>query len=280
MRPLPPVSVVELFPRERASLLSVLGALSESEWSAPTACAGWSVHDVALHLLGDDVGILSRERDGHVDQSGSEGLDLSQWEQLLAYINSRNAEWVTATRRISPRLLCEMLAFTGERVYQHFAGCDLGALGGAVSWAGPGPAPVWLHVAREYTERWMHQQHIRDAVGRPGMKEPRWFAPVLATFVRALPHTLRTVAAPNGTSLKLAITGPAGGEWYVVRQDEGWQLTADAVAAPEATVAIDQEMAWRLFTKGLTKEAALPHVTQEGDARLTGRVLEMVSIIA
>jgi hypothetical protein len=135
-------------------------------------------------------------------------------------------------------------------------------------------------VAREYTERWMHQQHIRDAVGRPGLKEPRWFGPVLATFVRALPHTLRTVAAPGGTSLKLAITGPAGGVWYAVRRDGAWHLTSEAVAAPDAAVSIDQETAWRLFTKGLTKEAALPRVTQEGDARLTGRVLEMVSIIA
>jgi hypothetical protein len=168
----------------------------------------------------------------------------------------------------------------GERVHQHFARCDLAALGGAVSWAGPGPAPVWLHVAREYTERWMHQQHIRDALERPGLKEPRWFGPVLATFVRALPHALRTVVVPSGTSLKLAIAGPAGGQWYAVRLDGAWYLTADAVAAPDATVTIDQETAWRLFTKGLTREAALPRVTQEGDSRLTERVLEIVSIIA
>jgi uncharacterized protein (TIGR03083 family) len=277
---LPPVDVLDLFPQERAALLSVLGALSESEWSAPTACAGWSVHDVALHLLGDDVGILSRERDGYADRSGAEDLDLSQWEQLLAYINRRNAEWVTAARRISPQLLCALLAFTGDGTYGHFARCDLAALGGAVSWAGPGPAPVWLHVAREYTERWMHQQHIRDAVGRPGLTEACWFAPVLATFVRALPHTLRSVTVPNGTSLKLAITGPAGGTWYALRRDGAWHLSAEAIAAPDATVSIDQETAWRLFTKGLTKEAALPHVTQEGDVRLTGRVLEMVSVIA
>ena len=37
----------------------------------------------------------------------------------------------------------------------------------AVNWAGPEPAPIWLDPAREYTERWVHQQHIRDAVRNP-----------------------------------------------------------------------------------------------------------------
>ena len=51
-----------------------------------------------------------------------------------------------------------------------------------IDWAGPEPAPIWLHVAREYTERWVHQQHIRDAVGRPGLNERRWLGPVLESL--------------------------------------------------------------------------------------------------
>jgi hypothetical protein len=57
-----------------------------------------------------------------------------------------------------------------------------------VSWVGPDPVPNWLDVAREYTERWTHQQQARDAVGMPGLREPTFMAPVLATFVHALPQ--------------------------------------------------------------------------------------------
>jgi hypothetical protein len=92
-----------------------------------------------------------------------------------------------------------------------------------VTWAGPEPAPVWLDVAREYTERWHHHQQIRDALGRPALTAPRLFAPVLDTLVRALPHTFRDVQAPDGTHVKLTITGDAGGVWSLVR-DERWSL--------------------------------------------------------
>jgi len=58
------VEVTHLFPPERASLLELLGSLDAGRWQAPTVCPGWSVRDVALHLLGDDIGLLARRRDG------------------------------------------------------------------------------------------------------------------------------------------------------------------------------------------------------------------------
>jgi hypothetical protein len=169
---------------------------------------------------------------------------------------------------------------TGPSVQEYFAQLDLDAVGMPVNWAGPDPAPVWLHVAREYTERWMHQQHIRDAVEQPGLKERTWFAPVLEAFARALPHTLRTVTATPRTTVRLVVTGQAGGIWQVIRQEDGWVLTADIEPLPEATLVIDQETAWRLFTKGLSKVAAMPHVTLEGDTVLAVKALDMVSILA
>ncbi len=46
-----PFDVRPLFREERAELLSLLGSLTADHWSAPTACPGWTVKDVALHLL-------------------------------------------------------------------------------------------------------------------------------------------------------------------------------------------------------------------------------------
>ena len=74
--PLPPIDVVDLFPEERASLLSVLDDLSAEEWEMPTVCTGWSVKDVALHILGSEVGIISRFRDGFSSPHFADGLDI------------------------------------------------------------------------------------------------------------------------------------------------------------------------------------------------------------
>jgi hypothetical protein len=139
---------------------------------------------------------------------------------------------------------------------------------------------VWLDLAREYTERWHHQQHIREAVGAPGLTAPRFFAPVLATFVRALPHTFRQIDAPNETTVQFNITGASGGEWTVVCEEAAWTLYAGAAPQPAAMVTLDQETAWRLFTKGIAPQAVRTAARIEGDPRLGAVVLETVAIIA
>ncbi len=269
-----PVQTVDLFPAERRMLIELLESLSESEWALPTVCAGWSVKDVALHVLGDDIGVLSRKRDGHSSATGR----LDSWEELVAFLNDWNERWVEASRRISTPLLIELLRLMGDDLYQYFATLDLDEMGGPVSWAGPEPAPVWLDVAREYTERWLHQQQMRNAVKGPGAKEPELFAPVLATFVHALPQTYRDVDVPEGTHVKLTIAGPSGGEWSVVREAAGWRLYVEVASEPDAAVSIDQERAWRLFTKGIDKRESDAKVT--GDRALGERLLDTVSIIA
>ncbi|MCH8920095.1 MAG: maleylpyruvate isomerase family mycothiol-dependent enzyme [Chloroflexi bacterium] len=280
MKPLEPILIVDLFPAERDALLQLLAALSEEEWSRPTVCAGWSVKDVALHLLGDDVGRLSRKRDSFGGAAFVPQADADFEAQLVAFINEANERWLQATRRISPHLLCDLLRFMGGETQRYFQSLDLLQIDEPVSWAGPDPAPVWLDIAREYTERWLHQQQIRDAVEKPGLKERRFFAPVLDTFVRALPHTFRDVDVAEGAQVKLIISGDAGGEWYLVRGDGKWSLYLDADAEPAAAVVMDQETAWRLFTKGISKDEASANATLSGDRSLGMKVLDTVSIIA
>src|SRR3954468_19656454 len=158
--PLPPVETLHLLQGEREALLSLLNELSPDEWESPTICPGWSVKDIAGHLLGDDLGMLSRGRDAYDNPDFAVGLDISRLSDLIVAIDRQNALWVEAMRRLSPRAVTELLAWTGPPPAAYFASLEPGSLGGPVDWAGPEPAPLWLHVAREYTERWVHQQHI------------------------------------------------------------------------------------------------------------------------
>jgi uncharacterized protein (TIGR03083 family) len=271
-----PIVVADRFPALLEILLDLLSGFSPEDWEQPATPQGWTVKDIALHLLGDDLGLLSGRRDGF-----SEGqVEIDQWMDLVTWINERNHEWVAAARRISPRLLRDLLKFTGDQVNAYFLHLDPFAMGGPVSWAGPDPAPVWLDIAREFTERWHHQQHVRDALGKAGLMLPYYLAPVLATFVRALPQTYRSIAAPQDTCVSLVITGGSGGDWSVVRHQERWQLYEGKPPQPHAQVVLGEDDAWRLFTKGVSKDAARQRALLLGDQELAMQMLETVSIIA
>lgn len=278
--PLPSVNTLDLFPKERAALLNLLHSLEPEEWSRPTACEGWSVHDVAIHILGDDIGRISNGRDGHANPEFAKGIDIIDFTGLVAAIDRQNDWWVRAGRRMSPQLIVELLDITGEVLDKHFRTLDLQSTGGPVTWAGTEPAPVWLDLAREFTERWHHQQHIREAVGRPGLMEPTWLRPVFETFVRGLNRPLRGIERPIGTTLMLTITGDAGGTWYAVREKSGWDLTERTDHSPDASVTLPQEIAWKLFTRGISIETAQASAKAIGDPELCTAVFQTVSILA
>ncbi len=282
MRSTEPIAVVGLFPALRRHLLELLATLSDEQWQRPTICPGWSAKDVALHLLGGDIANLSRRRDGGDDAIAAyipPGADVSAPDTFVAVVNAWNEDWVVATRRMSARVLRDLLAVTGDALYSYYDGLDLMAIGSPVSWAGPEPAPVWLDIAREYTEQWMHQAQIRDAVGIPGIRERRLFAPVLATFLYALPRALRDVDAPDATRLRVVIIGEVGGEWYAERTAGRWILHASVTETAAATATLDAEDAWRLWTKGLPPNAAARAIETTGDARLAGAVGDMMAFI-
>jgi len=271
-----PILVTPLFPTLRQHLQELLASLTPKEWAIPTTAGEWTVKDVALHLLGGDIGNLSRRRDMFTPSSPS----LSNWEDLVAFINHLNRTWVEAARRISPQVLCDLLRHVGPQIEAYFASLDPFAIGEPVRWAGPQPGPIWLDLAREYTERWHHQQQIRDAVGRPGLYEPALFAPVIDAFVRALPHTFRAVDASVGASLQLTISGAAGGHWVVRREDSAWTLLVGEDPAAQSHIRLAAEDAWKIFTRGLRGPQARARADIRGDLTLGSRVLEMTSVIA
>lgn len=139
---LPPIATVHLFTGERAALLDLLAGLADDDWWRPTVCTGWTVHDIALHLLAVDCQQLANGRDGFSGPPAvRQPLDLSAWSPLVAYINERNESWVTATRRLSPRLARELLSFTGDLLASYWPAIELETIGPLVNRAGPAPAP-------------------------------------------------------------------------------------------------------------------------------------------
>ncbi|MBE0690867.1 MAG: maleylpyruvate isomerase family mycothiol-dependent enzyme [Anaerolineae bacterium] len=273
--PLAPLSTAALFPDMRAELLRVLRALPDEAWSLPTACAGWSVRDVAAHIVADDLAYLSRHRD-------RDGLTLvpKDWDDLVQQINAHNDVWVRAAKRISRTLLIGLLEFTGAQMDAFVISLTLDTLTDPVGWASDALAPMWLQLARELTEYWMHHQHICEAAGVDSLKDRRFLHPVLSTFVHALPRTYADISAPLDTAVQLCVTGPAADHWYVIREAGGWVLYKETDIAPASVVTMDGDTAWRIFTKGITPAEAEARASIDGDVALGRVMLNTVAIIA
>jgi hypothetical protein len=100
MKAVEPIHTIERFPELSAELLGLLKDLPRAAWDHETACAGWSVQDVAAHLLGGNVGRLSFGRDKLTPRN--RGAFPTDYAAQVDYIDQLNAEWITVARRLSP----------------------------------------------------------------------------------------------------------------------------------------------------------------------------------
>ena len=265
---IPPIDATGLLREVDEQLIPLLRSLAPEDWQRP-AVGGWTVRDVAAHLLDGSLRRLSLDRDAH--RPPAPPRDLSDYRELVDYLNELNAGWVDASRRLSPAVLVDLLAHVCPQVADYFDGLDPeGPAAFAVSWAGESASLVWMDVAREYTEKWHHQQQIREAVGAPGIDQERYIRPLLGTFIHAVPRAYADSDAPSGTRVDIHISDLAGASWTLVRSQDGWRLcprTGEGGVDTDAdtTIEIPGDTAWRLFTKGLTGEAARTRAQVTGD---------------
>jgi uncharacterized protein (TIGR03083 family) len=279
MQPLLPVSTAHLFRPLHDQLIALLRGLGPDDWTKPTVCKGWAVRDIASHLLDVEIRRLSFSRDGY-DPPRPESPITSN-SDLVQFLNRLNADWITASRRISPGVLVDLLTLTGPLVAAHFESLDMNAPARfPVGWAGEAVSANWFDVGREYTEWWHHQQQIRDAVGAPPLTSRYWLHPALDVFIRVLPHTYRDTSANPGETVQFVITGEAGDNWALVRRDRDWQLFAGTAPDPVCHITMNQDSAWRLFTKGLSPDEAARRIGIEGAGHLGIPCLRALAVMA
>jgi len=86
--------------------------------------------------------------------------------------------------------------------------------------------------------------------------------------------------ASEGTTLPVAIVGEAGREWLAVRTGGTWTPATGMSPPPAATISLDHDTAWRLFTKAGDAATARRLVTIGGDRALAERVFGAVALLA
>jgi len=273
-----PIDTRPLFQPLQEKLIELLKSLSDDEWQKQTVAKLWKVKDVASHMLDTQLRVISIQRDKYF---GEQPPEIKSYEDLVGWFNQLNADWVQATKRLSPKAIILLLESTGDLVTEHYNSLDpWDEAIFSVAWAGESTSYNWMHLAREYTEYWHHQQQIRDAVGKQGIMTKEFFHPLINTFFQALPHTFKDVSAEEGTTIQVTIESELGGTWFMIRNATDWELVNTIASNPTASVTIPAEISWVLFSKSIRPYEIMDKVTITGDRDLAVKVLEMVSVMA
>ncbi|MES2265711.1 MAG: maleylpyruvate isomerase N-terminal domain-containing protein [Bacteroidota bacterium] len=274
-----PIPTLHLFPVLDKMLIELLASLTPEDWNKPTVARLWTVKDIAAHLLDGNVRCIAL-LDGYVGPPPSQPIN--NYVDLVKYLNELNATWVNAMKRVSSQLLVQQLENTGKPYLDYLTSLKpFEQAKFSVAWAGEETSLNWFHIAREYTEKWHHQQQIREAVGKPGILTKDLFYPCLDTFMQALPHTYRHVEATKGTLIKITIISDDGGDWYLQKNIDRWSLSKqDHSASITSEVIIEADTAWRLFTKAITPQLAMQLSTINGDVNIGTPVFNIVAVMA
>ena len=257
----PPYEVAPLFTAERARLLELLAGLAPADWQRPSPCPGWTVLGLCAHLAGDDLGFLARHRDGHF---GTQPPELAGEDAFARWLDGLQAQWVEAARRLSPRIVTDLLTWSGPQVAETLRGEDPRACTASVSWAGRGPLPAWVDQLRELSEYWIHRQQLLQALGRPSDLRADVAGPVLDGLRLAYQFRLAEIEREPGDTVTVAVSGPVARTWFLVAAASGWEFRDQSGQRGIAAVSMTTEQAWRLLTNNLPA-AARSRIAASGD---------------
>lgn len=201
---------------QNRALLHTLYALDDEQWGAPTDCTGWTVKDIASHILGWAEALVSfRETRRQVGEA------LKRRKELGNVLDAQNQVQADAGRRISNSELLLRLEETLPRMVKRRA-----ALGRYVKYAPIWGPPFGFSTLGYLTnviftrDVFMHRIDIARATGTEldlGPAERRIVADIAREWARG----------GNGP-VRLELTGPAGGT-FVVGMTPHTKLTADAI---------------------------------------------------
>jgi uncharacterized protein (TIGR03083 family) len=212
--------------RQRRRVSALLADLDAAQWATPSRCDGWSVRDVAAHLIDTDR-FWAMSIDAGLAGDPTRILDgfdpVATPKDLLAAFGEATGAEVAARHDETGGRLCDVIA--------SLDGADWAA--SAESPAGHVPVSAVVHHA--LWDSWVHERDIRIPLGMDLVEEPDEVIACLA-YCAGLAPTLALLAEPGRVgSLVLEATDPRArivvdaGEQVRVRFGEVAPANADPV---------------------------------------------------
>jgi uncharacterized protein (TIGR03083 family) len=249
---------------EEYAALEELGAtLDDADWARPTPCPGWPVAAQYAHILGTESALLGRSRPD---------VDAGQPPHVRNDIGGFNEIWVKALASVSRQEVLAQLAevLSARRSALEGMGEDEFS---APSWTPIGQADYRRFMQIRVFDCWVHEQDVRDAVGRPGHEGGPVAEQAVDEIVRALGYIVgKKAGAPDGSSVSFELTGPVTRSVHVAV--EGRARVVEQLPGPAtATVALGSRPFTRLACGRIDPARAIGEVQLSGDTDLGNRVV-------
>ena len=251
-----------------ASLGDLLGELSDDEWLLPSPLPGWSVQDNVAHIVGTEA-MLAGEPGPNVE------IDRDANAHVRNDIGAFNEQWVESMRPMPPNeVLSRFRELTGARLATLEAMSDDEWNAESFTPAGKDTSGRFMQI--RVFDCWLHEQDIRDAVGRPGHETGLAVEVVLDEMATALGYVVgKKAGAAPGESVTFALTD--GG--VVVRElhvEVGERAAVVPALSGPPTVVLTRPVG--VMTRRCAGRVGagdlLDQVTIDGDLALASRILE------
>ncbi|RDG33406.1 hypothetical protein DV872_04960 [Oceanispirochaeta sp. M1] len=271
------IETYSLFHEITEELISMLRGLNTEQWLAPTCYPSWKVKDIVAHLIQSGMGRLSVQRDQFSLHENSGPAP--EFEDLSVMIDRFNTSWTDLLRPASPRVLLDFISVSERQLADFILEQDLHSEAlYAVGWAGETVSENWFDLGREYTERWHHQQQIREAVAAAPLTDKKYLSPVIRLFMYSIPFWYRDIDAPDGCSLDINIKGESGGSWSLQRINSEWILKEE-ITESDMYITLSEDTAWRFFTRSSSVESFRNKVEMSTENELLKNFMNVKAIM-
>ncbi|HEY2809664.1 MAG TPA: maleylpyruvate isomerase family mycothiol-dependent enzyme [Steroidobacteraceae bacterium] len=282
------IAVFEPLRAVNTALLSLLDGFGADDWNRPTIHKDRSVKDLAAHLLHGSIRrVLSRTAAPELENLFRDinyrppaPRNFLDAEQLTRFIQEDNRAFMNAMSGVTPRVIRELIGRYDPELVRLFESLDQDAPGLGVVWAGQWQSPTWFDIAREYTEKWHHQQQLRDATGRPPLYDRALLVPALEIFARGLPYAYRRLRGTDGAAISIFVEAPADIAWTLRSQGGAWSLWRGSDRSCQTSVTVSPDLLWRVWTKGVPLAEAEESLTITGSLAHAAPLLAFVAIMA
>jgi uncharacterized protein (TIGR03083 family) len=248
-----------------ASTRELLAGLDDSDWKAPTPLPGWDVAANVAHMIGTEAMLLG------IDAPAAE-VDRRALPHVRNDIGAFNEAWVIEMADTPPAGLLERFTtITAQRIGALQAMDEDGW--NAESWTPVGRESYGRFMRIRVFDCWMHEQDIRDGVGRPGDESGPAVDAVLDEIAVSLGYVVAKLAdAPDGATVTYRLTGEAARELHVAV--DGRAALVDSLPG-DATVTLTMPVGafTRLCGGRCTPDEARARIDVTGDDELARRLI-------
>ncbi len=233
-------SLVELLRLQFKSLDDLGSNLTPREWHASASLPGWVVFDVYAHIIGTESTL---EGEGLPEVT----LDVASFDHVRNDIGTFNETWIESLSNLDDKAMMDRFrSVTAKR---------LGSLAvmtdeefEAETWTPIGLAPYSRFMQIRVFDCWMHEQDIRESLGRPGHERGPCAEAALDEVEGALGYIVgKKVGAVDGASVTFELTGPVERVLDVVVADGRAEVVDRLRGQATTTITMSSSLFMRLI---------------------------------